>query len=89
MEPARLSCVQWLKLVQETVCSTGHQIGGQAYIFLKNDIMFFPCLGGAALAGFLAPAVLLAALLLSVFAAGCGLLGRVGLAANEKGREYQ
>jgi hypothetical protein len=56
------------------------RLKGQAYTFLKNDIMFFPCLGAAALAGFLLPAaVLLGALFLSVVAAGCGLLGRVGL----------
>jgi hypothetical protein len=50
--------------------------------------MFFPCLGAAALPGFLLPAaVLLEALVLSVLAAGCGLLGRVGLPQNGQGQK--
>jgi hypothetical protein len=66
-----------------------HQINERAYYtFLKNDIMFFPCLGAAALPGFLLPAaVLLEAFVLSVLAAGCGLLGRVGLPQNGQGQK--
>jgi len=45
--------------------------------------MMLPCLvPAAAFAGFLLPAALLGALLLSEFADGCGLLGRVDLAEN-------
>jgi len=54
-----------------------------AHAFLKNDIML-PCLVPS-FAGFLLPAVvLLGALLLSVFAAAFGLLGRVALTENWK-----